>query len=180
MFLNKDRGYMLLTVIIFLQILACLGVYGLLSVSTSLRSSEHRMMRETNFLAAKQALREVERAVMVEGVTCLIPVTLSSDLANKPLDWWQQKACYMYQPNYSYYYVIEWLQDDECGLIGKYNENHILTAKYYRITLFTVFADMKAAKLILQSTLAKASINPLSCFNKTHLVISGMQMMREL
>ncbi len=81
---------------------------------------------------------------------------------------------------FPYYFRIEQLGNDECGLIKKDQYNHMVTSDYYRITLWVVLNQARDKRLILQSTLAKAGSDPLSCRSKIHIVASGRQMLREL
>jgi len=175
----KMRGYVLITVLVFLQLLSCLGLYELASVSTTLRESQRYWSHELEVLKATDILTKLETNVLSGNLTCLVPNISSSELAKKPETWWEQKTCYQ-SHSQAHYYMVESLGDDPCGIMSKNQSNQVITAHYYRITLLMIIDKIKGAKLILQSTLAKLGSDTLSCTEQMHRVILGRQMLRKL
>ena len=84
----------------------------------------------------------------------------------------------------SSFYVSENLGADSCGAIQNVttnsNENQLVMAQYYRITLYAAADAYSATPLILQSTLAIPSKDNISCKINPHFVSQGRQMLRIL
>lgn len=157
--MNKNRGFILIIVLIFLQIFSLIGLFNISSLTQVLKSNSH--LYQSYYLRHKSLafLQELEREIKPE---CLIPIIPAPLLAKKPASFWQVHACHANVDGIRYYYSMEWLGEDACA-----------EAAYYRITL-------KAGHYLLQSTLALALSESKVCEGRKHVVKPGRQWLREL
>lgn len=175
---ESQKGFVLLIVLVFLQLCSSLSLFGLSSVSIALRSMANLSAREKNERLVDQILMEVEKGFEDELPNCMIPVSLPSEISQKPFSWWQLNACSGNLNEILYYYVVENLGNDACALMEKYDINQVVTVGFYRITLFSM---MKPQTVIIQSTWAlNAQDENFSCKTEPHSVQLGRQMRREL
>lgn len=172
----KNNGYVLLIVLIFLQLITLLGLFGLETCAIELKMNGQIYERLQLSQLAKQALSLLEDTV--EYSSCIIPQTDWID--RRSGEWWLQYACSDNLSGFRYYYVIEKLGNDPCGLIGNVN-NQSVSANYYRTTLRALPTDKKAPALMLQSVVAKPNDDVHNiCLYATHHVKEGRQTLREL
>ena len=175
---NKNNGVILLTVLIFMQILILLNWCVLERAWLSQKSSKNFMMQDKLQYSSKQILSEIELMLTTQTVGCMIPITNSIELVHKPLTWWQSAiTCSGNFQEFHYYYVVEPLIDDECAMIDETG----ITASYLRITLLIV-SNSYTPQLFLQSTSVKPSIKGMlyQCHRAQHRVQLGRQAWREL
>lgn len=177
---QRSNGFVLFTVLIFMQLFSLMSIYGLTTAAIALKINQHRWLRDQYSSAANQILHDLENNLLRDESICMIPVLSAAWIAKQSLVWWQQHACSGNFGEMRYYYAVEWLGKNDCGVISKIDNNQWLTANYYRITLFLLPNRFPGSKLILQSTIAKPSANIPSCPGKTYSVIIGRQMRREL
>jgi hypothetical protein len=175
----RQTGYVLLLTLVFMQLFACLGLYSLLSMAVELKTSRHRILRELVGAKARDMVRAIEADVMRGGMDCVFPLEPSSFIKMKPTEWWQQHACLSDVGKYKFYYRVEALGVDPCGLIYA-DSNKIVASEYYRVTVnFLPTEEGEKIKLFLQTVLAKPASQPLSCVDQQHSVTPGRQMIRE-
>jgi Tfp pilus assembly protein PilX len=176
---QSDKGFVLLIILVFMQIFSILTCVGLASVSAAIRINRDAWQSYTFKKAAVRELDTLETALLTTGPQCVIPILPAGELARKSISWWQEYSCSSNLAGFRYYYVTENLGKDSCSLLDK-DTDHIVIADYYRITLLALPAKKLTAKLILQSTMVKASNDSLPCDRDKHLVTAGRQMQREL
>lgn len=174
------HGFVLLIVLVFLQLFSLLGLYGLTTASITTRTNRHLWQRDRDLLVSKKLLHDIENQLSADSLTCVIQRLSRSVLARKPISWWQQNACSGNLIEMRYYYVMETLGNDPCGVLGKDDNNQAVIPKYYRITLYVLPDKMRRAKLILQSTMAKQSEERSICSGTPHQVELGRQMWRPI
>jgi hypothetical protein len=173
MSMYRSKGYVLLTVLIFLQLFVLLGLYGLLSAKLSLRTTRDIYQQSATRLEMQQLLNEVELNLL--AYPCKSRAISLFTLKQANLNWWQEHGCSTQKNGQELYFYIEDMDVDACAII---KSNQALTSQYYRITL-AKFSGQQAI-ILLQST----SIRPVSpttiCLLQPHFVSLGRQMLREL
>lgn len=167
----QQKGYVLLAILVFMQIYALLGLYGLESTMTTLKMNSRLLQRKQDAQLAKLALNDIANKNFNDK--CFI--SAGNIMQKKSLEWWQQWGCNGNLAGFEYYYVIEALGNDPCALI---DQNQLISADYYRITL--VSFSKNYSKLILQSIEVKPSNTQNLCMGEMHMVIEGRQHWREL
>jgi Tfp pilus assembly protein PilX len=176
---KRELGLALLTVLIFLQAIAILGLYAVESAILSEKMSRSVWQKNIIMMAAEQALQDSELNLLSGEANCLIPLTPQGELIKKSLSWWQSGiACSGHLSVYDYYYVVEDLCLDACAVIedGTQEKN---IAKYYRVTLFIV-DKQGISREMLQSTIIRPDKTHKKCEETYHQVKAGRQMWREV
>lgn len=149
---NHQQGIILVTVLLFLQILAILGLYFMQN-RIVIKKIAYSLLEQTNlFIAAETVIKKIENEAMA---TCLIPVTNQADLRKAPIVWWQSVGCAGVFNSLDYFYVTENLGVSE-----------LMT--YFRVSLL-IKNKITGAEELLQST-----------YRVDHNVTKDQQMWREL
>lgn len=174
------HGFVLLIVLIFLQIFSLMGVAAFLNAKMGFKIAREFEQKNTFFSSSKYILRLLAAKMTVDKIHCLIEIIPATEMATKPPFWWKQFSCGGQLSEIHYYYVVESLGQDPCAIIENSANNQKLIADYYRITLLSLSNKMKSVRILLQSTIAKASPSSLSCTNNLHRVTIGQQMWREI
>lgn len=189
------QGFVLLSVLVFLQIFACISCFCLSQTSQSLKINQHKQMADKNYISTMHILKHIES--QVSCVSCFISVIGNYDLRHKPLSWWKENACGGQFADVQFYYVVEMLEQNECTIIDnkhdlknypihdhsndKKSNNQEFIAEYYRITLFVLPFNLKSAKRLMQSIYTMPSQYISTCpSNEKHTVTFGRQTLREL
>jgi Tfp pilus assembly protein PilX len=178
---NKQLGFTLIVALIFLQIITILGLYAVESAIQAEKMSRLNEQKKVIFFNAEQVLHSIETKLLKEIPSCLIPITPSSELISKTLEWWQSSArCVGIFQLFEYYYVVEKLGSPICVNIDPFNlgftRNNM--GEYFRITLL-VLDKKNESREMLQSTIITLD-NALQSCDSDHHVILGRQMWREL
>ena len=175
-----SKGFVLFTVLIFLQLFSLISLQGITAISMNIKSCRDLWQRNRHRQEINHLLHRLEFHLLSEKerVACLISTTLPEELAQKPISWWQQFSCSGIFLEKRYYYVVEALGKDSCAAI-KYDTNHIVIAEYYRITLLFLQGQANDQVALFQSTVAKAGDEIASCY-PSHAVKPGRQMLREI
>jgi len=174
---SKLSGFVLFTTLIFLQIFSMLSLYGMTTSRLLLKAETQRWEKIKTVNMTKILLRQIEDSLLIELPACLVSPTTSQALIKQPIAWWQQVACSGILARNQYYYVVEFLGKDACGMMNAVTR---ISAQYYRITLYFQPHHAWGANILLQSTLAKESDEFSSCTQQLHKVSPGEQMWREL
>jgi Tfp pilus assembly protein PilX len=172
------KGIVLIVVLILLQILALLGMYALEMSQLENKMSENSWRRYTMLSMTESALQIAETGVVQQIPVCMIPITPSNDLYNRPLNWWNSSAtCTGNFQSIEYHYVVELLGRDSCA----YLETDQISAEYYRVSILGR-AKNKNSIMRLQSTviLPRQSDSSDICLKIKHRVTEGRQMWREM
>lgn len=167
--MNRNAGYILLTVLVFLQICSMASLAGLLHTAKVLRQNNHLWQNQLLSLQAHTILQHLENQIESK-LHCMINTTPAVKLANHTVEWWKANACSDEAAEFHYYYVIETLGVDPCAIIDS------RIAAYYRITLFILSDKLR---YLLQSTIALPAKAIHSCEKNSHHVAQGRQMWRE-
>lgn len=178
--MKRLSGFVLITVLIFIQILSLTSLYGFMLAKANMRSNDHLWQGYQYRLQGHKFLQQREAKIGQERVRCAINIVPAPILAQQSIEWWQLNTCSANVAGISYYYAVEFLGDDPCGVIGTNDNKQLLIASYYRISLYLVPDKLKGAKYLLQSTVALPVLQTIICQNKLHAVKSGRQMWREL
>lgn len=173
--MKRSNGIILIVVLLFLQIIAVMGLFAIKLAWLETKESQYIFRRHTVHSVAEQALYKVEVGLEQAFSKCHIPVSLTTELLARPVSWWQTEACEGAVQAFKYYYVVEFLGADPCAEIQV--QPSVMTANYFRITLMGI---MNTIKLVLQSTIVTANQNALSCNGTSHAVLLGRQMLREI
>ncbi len=176
----SSQGFVFLTVLVFLQILSLLGLSSLMNISTLSRSFIHDWQKTEFLMIADKVLRTLEENVKADGSLCLIPRTSSDALVKKPLSWWRTHTCHGNLHQIRYYYAVESLGADPCGIVSQNDDNDKLVAHYYRLTLLALTNNKNDASMHLQSTMVTSTVATTKCIGKSHQVLLGRQMVREI
>lgn len=166
--------------LIFIQIFLLMGLYSLVNTSLVVKLTHHSFDRKTYLTKAIYFQKHLEVSLNLKTNHCGIPVMNSSLLASASVLWWRQHTCSGKFDGIRYYYAIESLGKDACGVIRKINDKLTVIANYYRLTLMVLPIKAYGPKIILQSTLVKGSEEIFSCTNQVHSVKLGHQGGREL
>lgn len=173
---HKQKGLVILLVLVFMQLLALLNWYAIQSVFLLEKLSKNAMFSETLYYQAKQELSHAETLLMLNLPDCMIPVTDVNQLQLKPLDWWTAKSCSGNFQSIQYYYVVESLMTDACAIIDQVQNT---SAAYFRITVF-LYSTVNGAKIFMQSTLVRPNVSQQPCKGVPHPILPGRQSWREL
>jgi len=174
------RGFVLLTVLVFLQIFSLISLYSLTTVSAMMKSNDHLWQSDHTRLKSHAILQRLESTLTRDISACSIPLTPATVLAKKSLVWWQLHACHGKVNHIEYYYTIESLGNDPCAIIEMRDGNPSMMATYYRMTLYALPYPLKSAHFVLQTTVALSTAHMATCEQKVHLIKQGRQGFREI
>lgn len=179
--IKQQLGIVLLTVLLFMQIIVFLGLYAM---QTSLILHKISQQDESNLTiknAVETILHQVETDVLINMPLCQIPITSADELMVKSFAWWQSSVtCSGNFSSLQYYYVVEFLSEDPCALskqsvLDSFEE---VSSAYYRITLFVITNNRLGIKV--QSTVIKTVNSQQTCKGLFHAVVVGRQQWHEL
>ena len=136
----RKNGFVMLSVLVFMQIFTLLGLMAYLSVCLSLKSNAQAWKNLKQKWQATRLLQQIE--VTNLGSFCMIVKTPISHLASMSDSWWQQHGCKSGEA----YYVIEALDD--------VSNNQPVIASYYRITLRLLSADNILMQRVVRKVLS--------------------------
>lgn len=175
-----QQGFILLPVLIFFQLCAIVSLHDLFTVFFWRKSNLIIWEKHQYEGRIKAILQTIETKLMFTQLPpCLIDPKEGVDSLGKSLSWWEAFSCSGNFGQIRYYYVVEFLDADACGVVnGTPNQN--LTAFYYRITLYAIPPVPKGAKRFLESIIVKGEKNLATCSGKLHRVQAGRQMYRYL
>ena len=168
---RKIKGFALVTVLLFMQILALLGLYAIEQSLLALKTGELYFQRDLFSNKTEAALKIAESGASL----CEIPVTEPEELSARPLRFWQSLSCAGNFQGFQYYYVSEYLGSDPCAEVVFKNTE----ADYFRITLLALSTKNKAQKM-LQTIVIKSSPRKEVCQGQYRAVTEGRQSWREL
>jgi hypothetical protein len=181
-YINYQRGFVLVSVLVFLQIFVILILYNIRNISWESKIAHEYAEKHSQLTAAEKALKTAESTIANDVQFCQITRLLASKLLTQSLLWWQSNACAGNLDIFHYYYVIEHLQTDTCAEIAdtlQVNSNRAV-ADYYRTTLLLVSTKAPGTRTILQSTFVISHAISEVCSGASHLVMSGRQFWHEL
>jgi hypothetical protein len=166
--LNPARGFIFVTVLIILQMLSLNSLYVLMHAATIMKKNTHRWQSQQTEWFAYKLMNQLEANIEASSQVCDIPVMSAVDFSSQALSWWEANTCSDNRNEIRYYYAVEPLGEDACGVIN----HHV--ASYKRITLNI------PNQYLLQSTVAVPVISTAACQDHPHIVRAGRQMIRIL
>lgn len=167
--INESRGIILITVLLFLNILTLLGITLFQMAFLEERQAHAMWQRQVAESLSEQALRVAENKLHNMPTACQVPIApLATILANLQ----SLQSCTGNLQTFQYYYAVESLGIDPCAYIQLPSKKQM--ANYYRITLLGVSGDIK---VVLQSTLIVPIDDDggLSCRGIERVVSAGRQ-----
>ncbi len=135
----KQQGVVLITVLLFFQLITMIGLYLLQTTFLSQKTNNTYWQHYALFLAANNQLRIIESSDLIES--CHIKPITRVDLLTRPFNWWETHACIGKMDDVTYYYVVEPLNVNSC-------------ISHDRITLLA-YSKNKVFREILQSVIVK-------------------------
>jgi hypothetical protein len=169
---NKEKGMVLILVLLFMQIFAWLSLSMLENHIISVKMSRTLWQKHQTFIKAENILKQIENEVLQDTLNCVIPVTHYDILLSKSLDWWNEFGCGGIQEKFQYSYVLEKLASS-CTLLSSEVALHIrITLRIQNLTNQT--------KEILQSTLVKIDNATQNCQGMPQDYIAGRRQWRQL
>ncbi|VVC76092.1 hypothetical protein AQUSIP_13970 [Aquicella siphonis] len=179
---KRARGFVLFSILVFLQIFSLLSVYSLLRAAASLKQDDFLLQHERRLQIANRIMRQIEHRVETDQPGCLISRMPAYKLAARPLRWWELNACSGNLDGIRYYYAVEREELDRCAYAGQIADNHLLAVQYYRLTLLMVSAGQEETEpgYCLQSTVAVHANQGVSCSGRLRRIQIGRQMWREI
>jgi hypothetical protein len=178
-FYSSQRGILFATVLLFIEIISILGFYSLQNTVLKLKMSNALWHEYSLIEAAKLQLTVAEKLLQQQTPPCLVTVMPAADLRHKTLSWWKSSSCIGNFQLFQYYYVVEWIGNDNCAYIEHENSPNAI-ANYYRISLLITPTTHLAEKIILQSSVVKISMATGVCKEGYHVVKIGRQARRQL
>lgn len=175
--INREKGLVLIIVLIFLQVLFLLGWCALQMNTLEIKMNHDAWVQFSMRSLSEQALSKVEMQIDGNLQNCKIPVT--GDLSTKSISWWQSvSSCAGNFQTFAYYYRVELLGEDPCAYLE--NEGQQVSVDYFRLTLLGLLETNKTT-LLLQSTFIKPHVGAtLGCHETAHHVTMGRQMWRSV
>lgn len=172
----KQKGFIILIVLIFMQVFILLNWYAIESVLLLNKLSRNIVGQARQDDYAKKILLQIELSLISSIPNCVIPTIEESQLTAKPLSFWEAKSCSGIFNALKYYYVVELLSNDSCALVDQAKN---LTATYFRITLL-LDSNNHDARIFSQSTFIRPNASLNFCKGVKHYVQLGRQSWREL
>jgi Tfp pilus assembly protein PilX len=164
-------GFALFSTLLFMQILAILGLYALEQSFMLSKIVRVNLLKLQNENAAQALLEQIENKLQHQDPRCLL-TPLGDEKLMAAI--YSKQACTGWSGSFAYRYVVEFLTQDSCALI--INQG---VAEYLRVTLL-VNAQRDEARTILQSTIIKPGVSQERCSATLHQVAAGRMSWVEL
>jgi len=165
--MKNQRGFVLLTVLLFIQIYALIGMSALLAVLLEQKLIADQKSRRLLLNEAELRLSRLAASIASLSEFCRITPQPESRFRSRPLSWWAASSCTESAAGYRSYYVVENLASDPC-------------AQFYRLTLLLTHAPEADQKVLLQATIALPAPESEHCDAQPHSVNWGPQSWHEL
>ncbi len=175
--MKKQKGFVLLAVLLLIQIAALLGISALDQVILEQKLLSDTKIRRLLLNAAENQLTRLTAAIKTVSETCRIPGLSVAELRSRPLSWWSLYSCAEETSFFKYYYVVENLGTDPCAQLRGEESG---PAAYYRLTVLLMQKADPRQKVMLQSTVVTESANLERCDARPHSVDWGPQSWHEL
>ncbi|HSW71662.1 MAG TPA: hypothetical protein VLH77_06800 [Gammaproteobacteria bacterium] len=170
--MKKQKGFVLVAVLMFMQVFALLGLTALDEVFLTEKLLSDQKAKRLLLNEAERILAELSTSIQQIKRTCSISVLSPQQLSTYPLAWWFEHACQSRATRLRAYYVVEPLGKDACA---KLRGEKQAEAVYYRLTLLLLKENEDNLRVLLQSTLATEDFNLGHCDSEQHFVDSGAQ-----
>jgi len=167
--MNKNQGFILLPLLIFMQIYILLGLTALRNALLSEKIHAQEQARRALANQGKIILNDIAAALRnhtVSASACMVAPLPASQIRQKSFEWWASFACQGSSESYRYDYIVENLGQDKCSWVMGDPES---VAYYYRVTV-----RMRSAMpdMLLQETMAMAQEAPITeqCSGERYMV----------
>ena len=140
---KKEKGFVLLAVLFFTQIIAELSLSSFEAVFLSRKIVSDQREQRLLFNAAEKRLQALERMEESSLARCRLP-QVAGELMQLPLSWFRQNTCFGVFGLFEYYYFVE-----DLGLNKEVKGN---SAHFYRFSLKLTKTHDAYRKVVLQST----------------------------
>jgi Tfp pilus assembly protein PilX len=172
----SQKGFILITVLLFLQIFILLGLYALLTSIVAKKISTSHWQQQVTTTVAESILHDIELKLSTDNMLCLIPVTSRDVMLSLPP---VSATCSGNIKQFKYSYIVELLGQDPCAETADANPQPIIV-DYFRISLLVIMQDGHS-KIALQSVITKLNHYQQSyCPSGHHRIDLGRQMWREI
>lgn len=169
----NNRGLILISVLIFINLIIFLVTIGFTISELQLRMSNNQLQSAKLIQTAQFGLKSARKIMQQHPLNCQIEIASTHDLSIKSSAWWHlAQTCHGQFAGQKYYYVVEPLQVNNCLY---FTENQ--AAKYWRIT---VRAEQNQAAVILQETMALSAKPTGTCPTTKYKLSSYVQSWRQL
>ena len=170
---KSKHGFVLFSVLIMMQMMIILFSMMVLSNGGLLKQTAQYYRMEWIFFAARKWMLSLATDLPSQYDQCLIRLPVNQRLQNQSRQWWQEHACHHREPGQNYYYVIESLGQDVCGLVSV--DDNTRVADYYRLTVNLFDWSGEQSLMLLQHVYAVAAHRMKDCESQAHSVKSGLQ-----
>lgn len=174
---KKQNGFVLFTVLIYMQIISQVIIHGLLSLALLTRETKTEWQRIENIVYAKRILLNLENKIGHQK-TCHYAIFSDALQAMQSESWWKRYGCSGNFTGISYYYVTEQLKEVDC-VMTRPSSSTLHKVRYYRITLFMPFIKSYQGRILLQSVVA-IPYQTISNCSSIYAITVGHQAWREL
>ena len=167
---NKESGYFLIIVLVFIHLFSVIAVYELTQLKDHIQYVKKMWQVNTDSVSSAYILRVIERRFVHTHADCLITMRSSDELKQMSVNWWHKVGCHILMGDTQYFYVVEKLQHDPCAKIG----SDVQGLVYYRISMLS-----SRLQKILQ-TITAISDTSATCAGEIYARQLGRQSWREL
>lgn len=176
---HRQRGLALIYVLIFLMVFALLGMSMLQKnhLHTQLIGSAWQKQQLSVMVERFEA--QLEANLRYRIPSCVIPVADTAKLIQKEPAWWRNVSCTGNFQHFQYYYVIEFLGEDNCTFVPESDGTYRGIAYFYRVSLQMTIgkedADIYYPRVILQSIYLKKGAPIEACHQERFAKREGRQ-----
>lgn len=175
--MNNKRGFILLTMLMFIQIYFLLGLTAIEKVLHSEKLNGHKNSRRIAKNEGLLLMRQLEATFNDQLPACFLSSLSLENVRRYEPDSWAAYACSGNIKDFHYDYMIEKLGSDHCALI----ENHEgRVAVYYRLILRLKPVKHKESDTLLQGIYVKAEKSNESCSDKQKRMKRGLLFVDEI
>lgn len=174
--LSKINGLILISVLIFINLIILLVMIGFIFSELQLRMSNNQLQRGRVMQVAQFGLKAARLQMQQHPLNCQIAILSTHDLSIKSASWWHSaQTCHGKFNQLNYYYVVEPLQVNNCLYFDGSS-----AVKYWRITVRAEQAAGNKAAAILQETVALPAKQTQACPTTRYKLFSYEQSWRQL
>jgi hypothetical protein len=166
---EKQQGFILILVLIFIQLFSLLNLYALKSIKQRMHLTKKNWQQELLTETIETTLFSLEKNIYLAEASCHFSFISPLTLSKLPLNWWQNHACFNQTQAFSYAYMIEPLSQDPCLTI---NNQPGESALFKRLSLCIW---VKTHKACIQAIYALTTINQEECKESKHRIKAGRQ-----
>lgn len=173
---KKQRGSLLVSVLLFLVVASLLVTLALNSSLLQVRMSQHFTDQDQLLQIAEQGLTEASQQLPRVHLNCQLNEQNEAFFLNKDKPWWlSTSACQSTIKEAKVSYIIENLSIYPClRLRGEGAQQALIPVSLFRVTVFALSKNKKH-HLLLQATYAQPSLQVLNCEDRIQELQAGRQ-----